>query len=106
MRRHRPDDVARLPRCLHHPSGDVALQRCCWSAVCVVGVVSGRLWLGTAMGVGDGGDAEVAVGGGDGGWRRRRWLAWVMVVVGRKLSLFVDDDKLSIGVCRCSICGG
>ena len=105
MRRHCPDDVAHLPHRLHHPSGDVALQRC-WSAMCVVGVVSGHLWLGMAMGVGNGGDAAVAVGGGDGRWRRRRWLAWVMVVVGRKLCLFVDNDKSSIGVCQCLICGG
>ena len=66
MRRHCPDDVAHLPRRLHHPSGDVALQRC-WSAVCVVGVVSGRLWLGTAMGVS--------------GWRRR-WRVAEATVVG------------------------
>ena len=58
------------------------------------------------MGVGDSGDMAVAVGVGDGGWRRQWWLAWVMVVVGMKVCLFVDDDKLSIGVCRCSICRG
>ena len=74
--------------------------------MCVMGVVSGRLWLGMAMGVGDSGDAAVAVGRGDARWRRQWWLVWVMVVVGRKLCLFVDDDKSSIGVCRCSICGG
>ena len=96
---HHPDDMADLPRHFHYPSGDVALQRCCWSAVCVVGVVSGHLWLGTVVGIGDGGDVAVAIGRGDGGWWRRWWLAWVMVVVGRKLCLFVDDDKSSIGVC-------
>ena len=64
MCHHCLDDVAHLPCCLHHPSGDVALQHWC------PGVVSSRLWLGTAMGVGDGGDAAVAVGGGNGGWQR------------------------------------
>ena len=40
------------------------------------------------MGIGNVGDAAVAVGVGNGGWWRQQWLAWVMVVVGMK-GLFV-----------------
>ena len=40
------------------------------------------------MAIGDGGDAAVVVGVGNGGWHRKQWLAWVMVVVGMK-GLFV-----------------
>ena len=46
MHRHHLNDVAHLPRCFHNPLGDVALPRCCWLAVCVMGVVSGCLMAG------------------------------------------------------------
>ena len=51
MHHHHLDDVAHLPHCLHHPSGDMALPRCCWSAVCVMGVVSSHLMAGDGDGV-------------------------------------------------------
>ena len=69
MHRHHVDDMTHLPHCLHHPSGDVALPLYFWLAVHVAGVVSSRLWLGMAMGIGGSGDLAVAVGIGDGGWQ-------------------------------------
>ena len=69
MRRHRLDDVAHLPRRLHHPSRDVALPRCCCSWLCVSWVLLRLLMAGE----GDGRWRQWWRGGSGG--RRRWWLA-------------------------------
>ena len=92
-RRHRLDDVAQMPRRLHHPRVVAVVVRVVVRVCrgrCVVGGQS-RLLVVVAVGEMLGAAGTVGVDGG--GWEGR--------IVG---CLFVvDDNKSSVGVCRRSL---
>ena len=93
MHCHCLDNVAHLPCHLHHPPCDVALPHCC----CSWPSVSWGLWQ-LLMARDSNERWRQWWCSGSGGHRQWWWLEW-------KHCLFVDNDKLSIGMCQCSIYG-